>query len=824
MATKVEIIYEAEATSLKATVNEVNKANDAVVASAQESSKEVANAYKNAGKSIAAAFSGNEVKKALADNNKAFEQLNTKGKTLTGQLRALKNELTQLEASGKGGTEQFRQLTLEAARLEDQIGDTRARVANLASDTFKFDAAVQATQGLAAGFEIAQGAAALFGKESEDLQKALLKVQAATAIANGVQQIANLLLEESKIKTLALTAAQKVYAFVTTASTTATKLWRAALVSTGIGALVVLLGSLISSFLDTAEATEEAAEKAKEYQKAIDELNKTSVEGQIKAGNAQIQLLQKQDKLTDEAAKRLISFNNLQTGLSNAAIAAKEKETEALKRFEERKAEDIKAFGKVTKTTQEQLSKELIKIEQTRANEERELRANQQIELIEIAEEAKEKQKAAEEKRIEEAKKRAEAEKKAAEDAEKERQELLKKRIATDKRVGEEIAASRAADLQEELAAVAVAEDASFQLKIESLEKQKAIEIEAAESTGQLTAEITKKYDELIAEQRSQQIQANLNSELNALRTLEIELGSTLERRIEIINLEAEAKRKAAKDSIKDEKERASAIELINAQTEEAIRAERKKSADEAIDQAFEIAQAVADTLGSIIELQGIQSQKRIDEINAANEAEKLAIEKSTLSEAQKQSKLEALRIRTEQKVKAEKTRQAKIEKAAAIFEATIGTAAAVAKAVTVVEKAIALASGLAQIAIIAATPIPKFKKGGMVGGRSHEAGGTLIEAERGEFVVNKASVAQHRKALDAMNTSSAAFRKFIDDKYVRPAIAGYALNMKDRKIEVNAQLNSKSMEREIKGLRRDMRNKNTIVNINGGDSRYSWQ
>jgi hypothetical protein len=824
MATKVEIIYEAEATSLKATVNEVNKANDAVVASAQESSKEVANAYKNAGKSIAAAFSGNEVKKALADNNKAFEQLNTKGKTLTGQLRALKNELSLLEASGKGGTEQFRQLTLEAARLEDQIGDTRARVANLASDTFKFDAAVQATQGLAAGFEIAQGAAALFGKESEDLQKALLKVQAATAIANGVQQIANLLLEESKIKTLALTAAQKVYAFVTTASTTATKLWRAALVSTGIGALVVLLGSLISSFLDTAEATEEAAEKAKEYQKAIDELNKTSVEGQIKAGNAQIQLLQKQDKLTDEAAKRLISFNNLQTGLSNAAIAAKEKETEALKRFEERKAEDIKAFGKVTKTTQEQLSKELIKIEQTRANEERELRANQQIELIEIAEEAKEKQKAAEEKRIEEAKKRAEAEKKAAEDAEKERQELLKKRIATDKRVGEEIAASRAADLQEELAAVAVAEDASFQLKIESLEKQKAIEIEAAESTGQLTAEITKKYDELIAEQRSQQIQANLNSELNALRTLEIELGSTLERRIEIINLEAEAKRKAAKDSIKDEKERASAIELINAQTEEAIRAERKKSADEAIDQAFEIAQAVADTLGSIIELQGIQSQKRIDEINAANEAEKLAIEKSTLSEAQKQSKLEALRIRTEQKVKAEKTRQAKIEKAAAIFEATIGTAAAVAKAVTVVEKAIALASGLAQIAIIAATPIPKFKKGGMVGGRSHEAGGTLIEAERGEFVVNKASVAQHRKALDAMNTSSAAFRKFIDDKYVRPAIAGYALNMKDRKIEVNAQLNSKSMEREIKGLRRDMRNKNTIVNINGGDSRYSWQ
>jgi hypothetical protein len=308
------------------------------------------------------------------------------------------------------------------------------------------------------------------------------------------------------------------------------------------------------------------------------------------------------------------------------------------------------------------------------------------------------------------------------------------------------------------------------------------------------------------------------------LRTLEVEQGSTLDRRIDIINLEAEARRKAAKDSIKDEQERASAIELINAETEQAIRDERKKSRDEAIDQAFEIAQAVADTLGSIIELQGIQSEKRIEQINAANEAEKAAIEGSTISEANKQRKLEALRIRTEQKVAAEKTRQAKAEKAAAIFNATINTAAAVAKAVTVVEKAIALASGLAQIAIIAATPIPKFKKGGMVGGRSHEAGGTLIEAERGEYVVNKNSVMRNRRELDAINTSSAAFRRLIDERYVRPAILNYAMNKKRDGITVNASLNSKAMEKELKGLRKDMRNKNTIVNINGGDSRYTWQ
>ena len=248
MATKVEIIYEAEATSLKATVNEVNKANDAVVASAQESSKKVADTYKTAGKSIAAAFSGNEVKKALADQNKAFDDLNKKGIPLTRVLRGLKNELNALEEAGKGGTAQFRQLEIEAARLEDQIGDTRARVRILASDTFKFDAAVGAIQGLASGFELAQGAAALFGEENEDLQKALIKITAATAVANSVQQIAILLKEENATKTFILSRAEAAYAAVVGTSTGALKAFRIALAATGIGLVIVAIGALIANF------------------------------------------------------------------------------------------------------------------------------------------------------------------------------------------------------------------------------------------------------------------------------------------------------------------------------------------------------------------------------------------------------------------------------------------------------------------------------------------------------------------------------------------------------------------------------------------------
>ena len=179
--------------------------------------------------------------------------------------------------------------------------------------------------------------------------------------------------------------------------------------------------------------------------------------------------------------------------------------------------------------------------------------------------------------------------------------------------------------------------------------------------------------------------------------------------------------------------------------------------------------------------------------------------------------------MRTNRQIAAERTKQAKLEKANAIFEATIATAVAITQNLkNPILAGIAAAAGLVQIGIIAAQPIPKFKRGGMVGGQSHEAGGTLIEAERGEFVVNRNAVSRHRSELDALNTSSAAFRRLIDERYVRPAL-NYYMGKKERAINVNASLNSKGMEREIKGMRRDLKRNNTVININGNDSRYAW-
>lgn len=84
---------------------------------------------------------------------------------------------------------------------------------------------------------------------------------------------------------------------------------------------------------------------------------------------------------------------------------------------------------------------------------------------------------------------------------------------------------------------------------------------------------------------------------------------------------------------------------------------------------------------------------------------------------------------------------QAEKHKEAAIIKATIDTANAIVSQLAdggPVLAAIAAALGLAQIAIISATPIPQFEKGGKVKGKSHREGGVHAELEGDEFIISK--------------------------------------------------------------------------------------
>ena len=187
------------------------------------------------------------------------------------RLREMQKELIAMAQAGQQGTDAFKRLEQQAGSLKDEIGDVNQRIKNLASDTKRIDAFVGAVQGIAAGFQIAQGAAALFGDENEDLQKAMLKVQGAIALANGVQQVANLLQKESAVMMGINTAATKLYATVVGTATGAMRAFRIALAATGIGAIVVLIGLAADAMALFSSNTKEAANDQKSLKRSLED-------------------------------------------------------------------------------------------------------------------------------------------------------------------------------------------------------------------------------------------------------------------------------------------------------------------------------------------------------------------------------------------------------------------------------------------------------------------------------------------------------------------------------------------------------------------------
>ena len=868
-AAKVEIIYEAEATSLKATVNEVNKANSEVVKDAQVSAQKVSDSFKEAGNNIANAFANQKIKTGLDNLNKELKQtsavvvksaqdvskfedrlreLSVAGQrntdefkdiakavgeykaaiiaadravdlyakstdAATGRIGELEDKLYDLALAGKSNTKEFKDLVKEVATVRRAVIETDAQVDALAQRGAKLKGFVQSVELVGVAFQAVEGAAALVGEENEELQKTLVKLQAIMAITSALEQGRVIIMEQLAAKTGIAGLAQKAYTLAVAASTGAISAFRVALAATGILAFVGGVVLLIDRLKDAADnqaafnrVLELSKQAAEGTRKAINDLSNSTLDTATKIRIANGDLTQSEaDRraAVAETQKSVESLLKTETGIREKAAEQVKRLSADLAKSEEsdRRASARTGQELVTQGTKN-LAAQLLIQENVIKDSEKRVQTLRESGQVQIA--ATNKLFAAEENAVrrEEEKKRAEDAKKAAEDAAKAAEELAK--------------AERQAKLQRlnELA----------QLEKEFRKTIADQAIEEANKSAEKQAEIERRFRKRVLKEIVDTTDDQFTGRITFLKKLEAEEGSSVNRRIEILELEAKERQRLISLSVDDKIKANRLIELDEAQTQAAIRDEQKKSTDKAIDNAIQVAGIIADTLGGIIDLQNQQSNARIEEINAENEAQVTAIERSTETEINKQRQLDALQLRTNQKIAAEKTKQAEANKALAIFNAIIGTAQSVASAGNPVLAAIQLAAGLAQIAIIRAQPIPKFKKGGPVGGKSHEAGGTLIEAEKGEYVVNKSSVSQHRKALDAMNTSSAAFKKFIDEKYVRPAIAGYAMNNKRDGITVNASLNSKSMERELKGLRKDMRNKNTVINFNGSDSRYSWQ
>ncbi len=202
----------------------------------------------------------------------SFSELSDEIGLLTGHFLTADKELraiTDLINSGKLSGEKLEIAKKRAAELTKNIGDTREQLKNMASDTGGLDTIIEATRLTAAGFGIAQSATALFGQESEEIQKTLTKLAAIMALQNSLHEAHQLLLQNSNLKMRALAAGQAIYNFVVGKSTGSLKIFRIALASTGIGLLVLALGVLVANWDKLKNAIAENADKIFRFAKNV---------------------------------------------------------------------------------------------------------------------------------------------------------------------------------------------------------------------------------------------------------------------------------------------------------------------------------------------------------------------------------------------------------------------------------------------------------------------------------------------------------------------------------------------------------------------------
>lgn len=188
-------------------------------------------------------------------------------KPITLQLKEMQRAMAEMIIAGKEGSDEYQQLAEQAGKLQDAIGDARNEVSRFANDTRQLSAVVDVAKGAVSAFSLLKSASAALGFEDEKLAKSIQTLQAAQAALTSLQEIQAQLLNKSsglyrvinalKLKYIAFTEGE---AAATATASTALVTFRKALVATGIGAAIVLLGYLASNWDSVKDAILRAAD------------------------------------------------------------------------------------------------------------------------------------------------------------------------------------------------------------------------------------------------------------------------------------------------------------------------------------------------------------------------------------------------------------------------------------------------------------------------------------------------------------------------------------------------------------------------------------
>jgi hypothetical protein len=291
----------ASTTPLKKNLEDVNKATKSFTQDFAAGFNEgVIETLAEAGVSV------EEFTKALGTGQTEVEKSSD---SLRQRLKILTEQITAMKLAGEDNTEQFKAMVVEAGNIKDAIGDAGAEIKNAAANSQALDGLIGAAQGVAAGFAVAQGAAALFGDDSEELQEVLVRVNSSMAVLQGIQQLVALTQGESAAATFLAATAQKIYNVVVGETIGLMRVLRIAFAATGIGAVILGITVLVQWLTSASRAT-------KQLIKDLTSFNDT-IEAQVNDLNKS---LQQNERIQAENNARLKERGALQSEINKQEI------------------------------------------------------------------------------------------------------------------------------------------------------------------------------------------------------------------------------------------------------------------------------------------------------------------------------------------------------------------------------------------------------------------------------------------------------------------------------------------------------------------------
>lgn len=266
---------------------------------------------------VKAELSDTEKKAAKLDLiKKEFDRIKDSSMPLKRQLRQVKALLGEMNMQGLNKNDLFKSMTQQAGEMSDAMGDANQAVAAFANDTMNLEASAQALQLVAGGASLVTGAMGLLGIEDEKVQQAMLKVQSAISLVNGVTAIANVLNKDSilmlRIKKIMMdantastatnTVAEGANAAATGISTVARNAWNVtvaigkALLGDFSGLVLVAAAGLVTYAL----CTDDSTDSQEKHNKAVSDAQKIEQDYSKKVSSSTGELVGKYQVLRRE--------------------------------------------------------------------------------------------------------------------------------------------------------------------------------------------------------------------------------------------------------------------------------------------------------------------------------------------------------------------------------------------------------------------------------------------------------------------------------------------------------------------------------------------